>query len=229
MGNINLAPPLCAGKRPSRRDTGRRGKGVVAGAGADPPVPHLLARAARRSGRSPRWKRSSATRRALSCAAPMCGASSYFQDKLWPVIVDVGQFSQVIQNLVINADQAMPDGGDITITTENAEIGPESGLPLQPGRYVKISVRDTGIGIPPENSRKYSTPISPRRATATAWASPAPFRSSCGTRATYRSSRSRERERSFTCTFRPRRSCPQRRGEKRSAGLPGLRKGAVHG
>ncbi|HOD14280.1 MAG TPA: PAS domain S-box protein [Spirochaetota bacterium] len=81
-----------------------------------------------------------------------------FQEKLWPVIVDVGQFSQVIQNLVINADQAMPEGGDVTITTENAEIGPESGLPLRPGRYVKISVRDTGIGIPPENISKIFDP-----------------------------------------------------------------------
>jgi PAS domain S-box-containing protein len=74
-----------------------------------------------------------------------------FQEKIWPVNVDVGQLSQVIQNLVINADQAMPDGGDITIATENVVMTPESNFPLSPGRYVRISVRDTGIGIPPEN------------------------------------------------------------------------------
>jgi CheY-like chemotaxis protein len=81
-----------------------------------------------------------------------------FQEELWPVIVDVGQFSQVIQNLVINADQAMPEGGAITIRTENAEIGPDSGLPLRPGRYVKISVRDTGVGIPLQNISKVFDP-----------------------------------------------------------------------
>ena len=81
-----------------------------------------------------------------------------FQEKLWPVVVDVGQFSQVIQNLVINADQAMPEGGDITIKTENAEIGSDSGLPLRPGRYVKVSVRDTGVGIPPQNISKIFDP-----------------------------------------------------------------------
>ncbi|MBP7736079.1 MAG: PAS domain S-box protein [Spirochaetes bacterium] len=81
-----------------------------------------------------------------------------FQDDLWPVNVDVGQFSQVIQNLVINADQAMPDGGDITITTENIILSADSGLPVSPGRYVKIIVSDTGIGIPLENQSKIFDP-----------------------------------------------------------------------
>lgn len=74
-----------------------------------------------------------------------------FQKKLWPVIADVGQLSQVIQNLVINADQAMPEGGEIAVTAENVTVSPENNLPVRPGRYVKISVHDTGIGIPPEN------------------------------------------------------------------------------
>jgi CheY-like chemotaxis protein/anti-sigma regulatory factor (Ser/Thr protein kinase) len=64
----------------------------------------------------------------------------------------------VIQNLVINADQAMPDGGDITIKTENTVVGPDSGMPLSPGRYVKISVKDTGVGIPPQNISKVFDP-----------------------------------------------------------------------
>ncbi len=81
-----------------------------------------------------------------------------FQDDLWPVNVDVGQFSQVIQNLVINADQAMTEGGDLTIITENIVMAADSGLPVKPGRYVKIKIADTGIGIPLENQSKIFDP-----------------------------------------------------------------------
>jgi PAS domain S-box-containing protein len=69
-------------------------------------------------------------------------------DDIWPVDVDSGQMSQVINNLVINADQAMPEGGIIAVRAENVEIGPDSLLPLSEGRYVKISVEDHGVGIP---------------------------------------------------------------------------------
>jgi nitrogen-specific signal transduction histidine kinase/CheY-like chemotaxis protein len=62
-------------------------------------------------------------------------------DDVWPVEVDEGQLSQVIQNLVLNAVQAMPEGGTVTISAENA-IVPEEGR-----RFVKISVADTGAGI----------------------------------------------------------------------------------
>jgi PAS domain S-box-containing protein len=81
-----------------------------------------------------------------------------FQDDLWPVNADVGQFSQVIQNLVINADQAMPDGGDLTIITENVVMDADSGLPVKPGPYVKITIADTGVGIPLENQSKIFDP-----------------------------------------------------------------------
>ncbi|MBN2807995.1 MAG: PAS domain S-box protein [Deltaproteobacteria bacterium] len=68
---------------------------------------------------------------------------------LWAAEVDAGQISQVIQNLVINAVHAMPDGGTILITAENVEIAlsQTSGLSLKPGPYVKILVRDQGLGI----------------------------------------------------------------------------------
>ncbi len=85
-------------------------------------------------------------------------SSFHFQDGLRPVNVDVGQLSQVMQNLVINADQAMPDGGDIVIIAENVIVPSESVLPLKPGQYVKISVTDTGIGIPAENLSKIFDP-----------------------------------------------------------------------
>ena len=69
-------------------------------------------------------------------------------DDLWPVEIDEGQISQVIQNLVINADQAMPDGGTIQIIAENTTLGSESTLPLPDGEYVKITMRDEGVGVP---------------------------------------------------------------------------------
>jgi len=61
---------------------------------------------------------------------------------LWPVDADKGQLSQVISNLVINAQQAMPDGGTITISAEN--------VTASTGRQVQVTVRDEGIGISPQ-------------------------------------------------------------------------------
>lgn len=66
-------------------------------------------------------------------------------DDLWPVEVDPGQISRVIENLVLNADQAMPEGGVITIRAQNL---------LDPGgslRRVQVSVTDHGVGIPEEH------------------------------------------------------------------------------
>lgn len=66
---------------------------------------------------------------------------------LWPVSIDKGQISQVINNLIINADQSMPEGGIIYLSAEN--ISADSGLPssLKPGKYIKISIQDHGVGI----------------------------------------------------------------------------------
>ena len=70
--------------------------------------------------------------------------------------VDISQFSQVIQNLILNAVQAMPDGGNLHITAENIES--IQSLPLQSGRYIKISIIDDGEGIPEENLDKIFDP-----------------------------------------------------------------------
>jgi two-component system cell cycle sensor histidine kinase/response regulator CckA len=72
--------------------------------------------------------------------------------------VDAGQISQVINNLVINADQAMPTGGLITIQAENVEIKPKAGLPVREGSYVKISIQDEGIGIPEDHLQRIFEP-----------------------------------------------------------------------
>jgi PAS domain S-box-containing protein len=73
-----------------------------------------------------------------------------FADDLWHAEVDAGQFSQVIGNLVLNAAQAMPQGGVVTIGAENFSISHSSVLPLRPGDYVRITVSDNGVGIKPE-------------------------------------------------------------------------------
>jgi nitrogen-specific signal transduction histidine kinase/ActR/RegA family two-component response regulator len=67
---------------------------------------------------------------------------------LWPVEMDTGQISQVVSNLVVNAKQAMPNGGTIHITCTNAVLTEGQMATLPPGRYVLISLRDEGIGIP---------------------------------------------------------------------------------
>lgn len=72
-------------------------------------------------------------------------------EDLNPVEIDEGQITQVIHNLIINADQAMTKGGFIKVSAENISISISSGLPVQDGEYVKITVSDTGIGIPREN------------------------------------------------------------------------------
>jgi PAS domain S-box-containing protein len=76
-------------------------------------------------------------------------------ENLWMVDIDKGQISQVIQNLVVNASQAMREGGKIQITCENIHVSGDS-LPFESGTFakdrgcgaVKISIRDNGTGIP---------------------------------------------------------------------------------
>lgn len=69
-------------------------------------------------------------------------------DGLWPVEVDRTQLAQVLNNLIINSDHAMPEGGLIRISAENIVRHENGKLPLEEGRYVKLSVRDSGSGIP---------------------------------------------------------------------------------
>jgi len=77
---------------------------------------------------------------------------------LWPVEIDEGQISQVINNLVINADQAMPGGGSLVIGCENVMITPGSSVPLKEGNYVKTYIRDQGTGIPGEHLKSIFDP-----------------------------------------------------------------------
>jgi two-component system cell cycle sensor histidine kinase/response regulator CckA len=69
-------------------------------------------------------------------------------EDLWHAEVDEGQVCQVIQNLVRNAEQAMPGGGTIMVTAGNLHLDRKSGLPLHAGKYLEIAIRDQGEGIP---------------------------------------------------------------------------------
>src|SRR6202162_2057017 len=63
-------------------------------------------------------------------------------DGLWRSAVDPAQIEQVVNALIINAREAMPHGGTIRVSANNLEIDAESGLPIGPGRYVKVQVED---------------------------------------------------------------------------------------
>jgi nitrogen-specific signal transduction histidine kinase/CheY-like chemotaxis protein len=77
---------------------------------------------------------------------------------LWPVEVDEGQIGQAINNLVINADQALPEGGIIEVRAENITIDANYGFPVKEGEYIKISIKDQGVGIPEEYLTKIFDP-----------------------------------------------------------------------
>ncbi|MGC2063160.1 MAG: ATP-binding protein, partial [Thermodesulfovibrionales bacterium] len=62
--------------------------------------------------------------------------------------IDEGQISQVIHNIVLNAQQAMPKGGTLRIACKQVMVGPKDVLPLPQGSYVNITIQDEGVGIP---------------------------------------------------------------------------------
>jgi len=66
---------------------------------------------------------------------------------LWPANVDKGQIGQVVQNIVINAMQAMPEGGRVVIAASNQQVGAEMRQVLAAGRYVRLDLTDHGPGI----------------------------------------------------------------------------------
>jgi PAS domain S-box-containing protein len=69
------------------------------------------------------------------------------QEDLWTVEVDKGQIEQALLNLYVNAWQAMPQGGSLILETRNIFLTAPGPYQLQPGKYVKISITDTGEGM----------------------------------------------------------------------------------
>jgi two-component system cell cycle sensor histidine kinase/response regulator CckA len=79
-------------------------------------------------------------------------------DDLDSVAINEDQMKQAINNLVINAIDAMPQGGTLAVRGENVRISAQDNLPIKAGAYLKISFRDTGAGIPSENIAKIFDP-----------------------------------------------------------------------
>jgi len=81
---------------------------------------------------------------------PEIDVKYYFADRLWPIDVNPGACKDVMLNLILNARDAMPDGGSLTIETSNSVISEKSAekLPnLSPGEYVQIMISDSGQGM----------------------------------------------------------------------------------
>jgi signal transduction histidine kinase/CheY-like chemotaxis protein len=83
-------------------------------------------------------------------------------DDLWTASTDANQLESALLNLAINARDAMPDGGRLTIETANVQLDQAYASlheDVQPGEYVTVSVSDTGIGMPPEVLEKALDPF----------------------------------------------------------------------
>jgi PAS domain S-box-containing protein len=94
----------------------------------------------------------------LALAGSKARCEFVLPQNLWGAEVDPDQTHQVISNILINADQAMPEGGIIQVRAENVRVGEASGLPLAPGRYVRLSFSDQGGGIEPQYLDKIFDP-----------------------------------------------------------------------
>lgn len=81
-----------------------------------------------------------------------------FQSDLLSSEVDEGQISQVIHNLILNAVQAMPEGGVIQVRGENIYLSPTNELALTEGEYVKLTIQDQGTGIKKQDIKKVFDP-----------------------------------------------------------------------
>ncbi|HYI43789.1 MAG TPA: ATP-binding protein [Sphingomicrobium sp.] len=81
------------------------------------------------------------------------------EDEPWQPYADQSQLELALMNLVINARDAMPDGGTISIAVDNRTLGADDALPLPVGEYVVISVVDSGCGIPPDLIEKVLEPF----------------------------------------------------------------------
>ena len=80
-------------------------------------------------------------------------------DDVWRVFADQAQLELALMNLIINARDAMPAGGTVTITAENRKVGADELPGAQAGDYVRLAVQDTGTGIAREHLEKVLEPF----------------------------------------------------------------------
>ena len=80
-------------------------------------------------------------------------------DDIWPVFADQAQLELALVNLIINARDAMPDGGTVTIVAENRDVAAGAISGLETGDYVRLTVEDTGTGIATEDLQKVMEPF----------------------------------------------------------------------
>ncbi|MCK4890316.1 MAG: response regulator, partial [Candidatus Aminicenantes bacterium] len=83
----------------------------------------------------------------------------HISENLREAEIDKGQISQVIQNIIINAVQAMPEGGTISVSAENLDGKEIKDLPLNENRYIKIEFKDRGMGIPESQLKNIFDPF----------------------------------------------------------------------
>ncbi|MHC4403542.1 MAG: sensor histidine kinase [Planctomycetota bacterium] len=74
-------------------------------------------------------------------------------------VVDIGQIQQVLTNLIINAIQAMPDGGRVELSIRRGHVKPPEGVEAAEGEYLCVSVKDDGVGISEETRRQLFEPF----------------------------------------------------------------------
>jgi PAS domain S-box-containing protein len=95
-------------------------------------------------------------------SASLCGSGATcvftLPDDLWIVEADAAQFRQAMKGILLNACEAMPEGGTINISAENMTVSKKDRLPLKEGKYAHIKIEDQGIGIPEENLAKIFDP-----------------------------------------------------------------------
>ena len=96
------------------------------------------------------------TRLALSGSRVRCEFAP--PPDLWPADADAGQIGQVIRNLVLNAREAMPAGGVITVHVANVELKSGAEPPLPPGDYLQVSITDQGSGMTKDLQSKIFDP-----------------------------------------------------------------------
>lgn len=84
----------------------------------------------------------------------------HIPEDLWPVAIDKGQIGQAFQNLIMNARQAMPDGGAIEVSCANRVLRAGQVEPLPSGNYLEITIADQGCGIPASNLDRIFEPFS---------------------------------------------------------------------